>query len=175
MCTVRFISDLHFGHKGMAQGPRKFQDEFYHDEFIIDSWNSVVRSKKDLTIIPGDITLETAKHYHLLDRLNGRKIVGLGNHDRPQDVRRLLEHVESVFGVLEYKGYIVSHVPLHPKEITKYRANIHGHIHNGLVLKNNIEDSMYVNVCAEVIGYRPVTLEEILLIRQRKRLNEETI
>ena len=44
MSQVRFISDLHFGHKFMASH-RKFHDEFYHDEHIIDSWNKVVHKR----------------------------------------------------------------------------------------------------------------------------------
>ena len=164
MCVVRLVSDLHLGHKGMAQY-RKFQDEYYQDEYIIDMWNRTVRSKKDLTYILGDITLENYKHYHLLNRLIGRKIVCLGNHDRLQDVTELLKYVDSVFGVMEYKGYILSHIPLHPQEIGKYRANIHGHIHQG-----ELPDIKYVNVCLENIGYRPKTLEEILLMRKQKEL-----
>ncbi len=142
---------------------RGFQDEYYHDEHIVDMWNRTVRSKKDLTYILGDITLENHKHYHTLDRLMGRKIVCLGNHDRLQDVAELLKHVDSVFGVMEYKGYVLSHIPIHPHEVGRYKANIHGHIHQG-----DIPNPKYINVCMENIGYRPVTLEEILLIRKQK-------
>lgn len=178
MCIVRLISDLHLGHKGMADY-RRFQDEFYHDEFIIDSWNNTVRSKKDLTYVLGDITMETSKHYHLLDRLMGRKIVVLGNHDRPQDVVELLKHVDHVCGIMPYKGYILSHAPLHPSEIGKYRANIHGHIHKGLILTHpsvatylGEVDNKYVNVCAENIKYKPKTLDEIFMEIQQRRLKE---
>ena len=53
---IRFISDPHFGHKNMAH-KRGFQDEFYHDEYIVNKWNTVVQ-KRDTTWILGDITME---------------------------------------------------------------------------------------------------------------------
>ena len=68
MCKVRFIADLHLGHVNMAKH-RGFQDEFYHDEHIVDQWNSVV-DKRDLTYILGDVTMESPKNYPILDRLS---------------------------------------------------------------------------------------------------------
>lgn len=172
MCTVRFISDLHFGHKSMAQVFRKFQDEYYHDEHIIDSWNSVVKSRKDLTFIAGDITMEKSFSYYQLDRLMGRKIVILGNHDRYQDVRELLHYVENVAGMIDYKGFLITHCPIHPQELhQRYRGNIHGHIHGNFVLEHpsmaeflGQKASRYLNVSAEVIDYKPKTIDELLEI-----------
>ena len=47
--TVRFISDLHFGHKGLALNLRGFNSVEEHDSHIITMWNSVVTNKKDIT------------------------------------------------------------------------------------------------------------------------------
>lgn len=157
-CTVRFISDFHFGHKNMAHH-RKFQDEFYQDEFIIDQWNKIVRSPKDLTFILGDITMEKSSYYYQLDRLMGRKIVVLGNHDRHQDIREMLNYVENVAGMIEYKGFILTHCPIHESELLdKYRGNIHGHIHD-----NIIPNKRYFNVSCEQVNYKPITIEELLI------------
>lgn len=173
--TVRFISDLHFGHKSMAQVHRKFQDEYYHDEHIIDQWNRVVRSPKDLTYIIGDITMEKSFSYYQLDRLMGRKIVVLGNHDRHQDIREMLKYCENVGGMIDYKGFILTHCPIHPSELhNRFRGNIHGHIHNNFILKDPLLadylgqiDNRYINVCAEVIDYKPKTIDELLVIYNR--------
>lgn len=168
MCTVRFIADLHLGHSNMAK-MRKFQDEFYHDEYIVDQWNSVV-NKKDLTYILGDITMETSKHYPILNRMNGRKIVILGNHDRPQDVVELLKYVDRVCGMVKYKGIWLTHCPVHESEL-EYRVNknVHGHIHEKrvLVARDNWgeviweEDKRYVCVSCEHVDYKPKTLAEL--------------
>lgn len=162
MSKVLFISDFHFGHTWMAHH-RGFQDEFYHDEHIIDCWNKVV-GKKDLVYILGDITMNTDKYYFQLDRLTGRKIVVLGNHDNPKDVRELLKYVDTVGGVVEYKGYLLSHAPVHTREIheneykVQFKGNIHGHVH-----EYSLKDTEnYFNVSAEAINYTPKTLEELL-------------
>ena len=170
---VWFIGCLHIGHKWMAQH-RGFTDEFYHDEKLIDTWNSVVR-KKDLVWILGDVTMETAKHYHQLDRLKGRKKVVLGNHDLPEHTRELLKYVETAAGVVDYKGFVLSHVPIHPNEMGFCRGNIHAHIHENklheVVIQERYDDPgykhkptlcKYLNVDAHLLNYRPMSLDEVL-------------
>ena len=174
MCQVRFIGCLHLGHKAIAQH-RDFTDEYHHDEHLVDYWNRTV-SKRDLTYILGDITMESDQYYYQLDRLNGRKIVVLGNHDRHQDVKELLKYVDSVAGMIDYKGFCLTHAPIHPSEIGMYRGNIHAHIHHENKLmqvfaanKYNDEDSVmkytldkYYNVDAKIIDFKPKTIEELL-------------
>ncbi len=175
MCQVRFIGCLHLGHKWMAQH-RGFNDEYYHDEHLIDMWNRTV-GKKDLTYILGDITMETDQHYHQLDRLNGRKIVSLGNHDEPKHVRELLKYVENVAGMIDYKGFVLTHAPIHPSDIGMCRGNIHAHIHENKLTEMSAltryadDDSVwkhtlhkYHNVDAKLIDFKPKTIEELLKI-----------
>jgi len=172
--NVRFIGCLHLKHQSMAHH-RGFQDEYYHDEHLIEQWNSVVTSSRDITYILGDITMEKSDPYYMLDRLNGIKHVILGNHDRRQDIKELLNYVDSVCGMCDYKGFILSHCPIHPSEIHFNRGNIHAHIHHINKLEevqslmsyndSNIRDyslEKYHNVDAKLIGYKPKTLEEII-------------
>ncbi len=100
MSIVRFIADLHLGHENMAKR-RGFSTVEEHDEHVIVKWNSVVY-KRDVTYILGDVTMEKSAPYYLLDRLNGIKHIVLGNHDRRQDVKKLLEYAESVAGMIQY-------------------------------------------------------------------------
>jgi calcineurin-like phosphoesterase family protein len=164
MATVRFIADLHLGHINMAL-KRGFATVEEHDEYIIAKWNSVV-SKRDVTYILGDITMEKSAPYHLLDRLNGVKHVVLGNHDRRQDVKKLLEYVDSVTGMVQYKGIMLTHCPIHPMELDyRFKHNIHGHIHDKIVMKmlDGWEeiDERYICVSCERVDYTPKTLEEL--------------
>lgn len=166
MSVVRFISDLHFGHKFLAD-MRGFQDTFYHDEHIIDMWNRTV-SKKDTTYILGDLSMHDPSQYEKLARLNGfKKVVG-GNHDSGKGwVKELLPYINGLSGAKRYsqKGLapvILTHIPIHPVEFdynyNKIQYNIHGHIHAAYV----IEDPRYINVSAEVLNYIPKTLKELL-------------
>lgn len=172
--TVRLIGCLHLGHLGMARY-RGFQDEYYYNEHLIESWNKIV-SPKDITYILGDITMESNEFYYELDRLNGIKHVVLGNHDKRQHVRELLNYVDTVSGMIDYKGCALTHCPIHPSELSFYRANIHAHIHH----INKLEDvkvmdrygdvskdqysiiHKYINVDAKLLDYKPRTLNELL-------------
>lgn len=169
MSNVRFIGCLHLGHEWMAKY-RGFNCSEEHDNFLITSWNKVI-NKKDLTFILGDVTMEKTKYYPLLDQLNGRKIVVLGNHDLCKDIPELLNHVESVAGMIDYKGFCLTHAPIHPNEIIYYRGNIHAHIHQGrlseTVVKGRDNVSLektlekYINVDAKEINFIPKTIEEL--------------
>lgn len=175
MSNVRFIGCLHFGHDNLVRDLRGFKNSWEHDDFLIKQWNSVV-NKKDLTYILGDITMETSEHYYKLDLLNGRKKVILGNHDRGQDIPELLKYVETVEGMLHYKGYWVTHAPIHPQELTFVKGNIHAHIHNMTIpytevdvdywdKKGTIKSKsglLYHNVDAGVINYTPKLLTELV-------------
>lgn len=158
----RFVSDLHIGHTNMALH-RGFSSVEEHDNHIIREWNKVVRSPKDLTYILGDITMEKSNDYYKLSLLNGRKIVVLGNHDRHQDIRLLLNYVENVAGMINYKGFFLTHCPIHESELLqKVRGNIHGHNH-----ENRIDNPKYINVSCDLLNYQPKTIEELLEIQDK--------
>ena len=146
-----------------------------HDNLLITSWNKVVH-KKDLTYILGDVTMETHEHYHMLDQLNGRKIVVLGNHDLPAHTVTLLQYVETVAGMVDWKGYVLTHAPIHPNEISFCRGNIHAHIHHEnrleqLYVQDRYGESgisiptrqKYHNVDAHLIAYTPIRIEDLVL------------
>ncbi len=173
MSTVRFIADLHLGHANMAKR-RGFSSVEEHDEYIIKKWNSVV-VKRDLTYILGDVTMESAKSYPLLDKLNGRKIVVGGNHDKPTHTKELLKHVDSIAGMVQYKGIFLTHCPVHPREMEyRIKHNIHGHIHEnyveytfrffGIKILSRI-DRRYHCVSCEHVDYTPKTLKELGISR----------
>lgn len=164
MAIVRFIADLHLSHQNMAL-KRGFSTVEEHDEYIIEKWNSVVH-KRDVTYILGDVTMEKSAPYELLNRLNGTKHVILGNHDRRQDVKKLLEYVESAAGMVQYKGVMLTHCPIHPMELDyRFKYNIHGHIHDKQVMKISLgflsPDERYICVSCERVDYIPKTLEEL--------------
>lgn len=173
--NVFFIGCLHFGHEWMAKY-RNFQDSFYHDEHMITQWNMNV-GRKDLVYILGDVTMENSDHYYQLDRLNGRKKVVLGNHDLSKHVPELLKYVDEVAGMVDYKGFILSHPPIHPSEISFCRGNIHAHIHHvnklyDCSVYDRYDDSRlglryptnhkYINVDAKLLDFQPLSLDNAI-------------
>ena len=154
MADIYFISDPHFGHINMAL-KRGFDTVEEHDELIVSNWNKVI-TKRDVVYLLGDITMEKG-NYDVLDRLNGIIKVVLGNHDMPQHVPKLLEKVNKVSGCIKWKDCILTHIPIHPMEIDRFRYNIHGHIH-----EYDTGHPKYINVSCETIGYTPRTFEELI-------------
>ena len=164
MSIVRFIADLHLSHQNMATR-RGFSTIEEHDEHIIAKWNSVV-NKRDVTYILGDVTMEKSSPYPLLDRLNGIKHIVLGNHDRRQDTKKLFEYAESIAGMIQYKGIMLTHAPIHPMELEyRFNKNIHGHIHDKVVMKMldgwEVPDERYFCVSCEQVDYLPKSLEDL--------------
>jgi calcineurin-like phosphoesterase family protein len=154
MSRVYVASDLHLGQENMAKH-RGFETVEEHVEYIIKKWNSVV-GKRDTVYVLGDITMENSLHYHKLSRLNGLiRVVG-GNHDMPKDCTKLLNYVESISGMISYKGWVLTHCPIHPKELYRFKGNIQGHVHS-----NSLKDGRYINVSMEAINYTPVLISNL--------------
>ena len=82
-----FISDCHFGHSGAvdfepSRAEAMEDDEVEsQEEMMIRRWNSVV-DMEDLVVIAGDFAFKGISEY--ASKLNGRKILIRGNHDRPK-------------------------------------------------------------------------------------------
>ena len=76
-----FTSDPHIGHDGIAKW-RGFESTAAHDEHLIWKWNSIVEPDDDVTVL-GDVALGViAESLPKVARLNGRKRLFCGNHDR---------------------------------------------------------------------------------------------
>jgi len=146
--SVYFIGCLHFGHENMAK-MRGFDSSEEHDKVLLDGINSVV-TKRDKLFILGDVTMETARHYRLLDQIKGIKQVVMGTHS----------HRNKIWcrcGCMKYKGWMLSHIPIHPIEFdSRVSRNIHAHLHDKFV-----DDDRYFNVDAEMIDYTPISYDEI--------------
>lgn len=153
--NVFFISDLHLGHKTIL----KFSGEFRggttveeHNEWIVSQWNSRV-GKSDIVYVLGDVAFghENLKY---LDRMKGQKFLIRGNHDSG-DLSVFRPYFTNVYGIVKYKGFWLSHAPIHPDEL-RGKVNVHGHVH-----QKTIPDPRYINVCVEALGGIPISLEEL--------------
>lgn len=163
MSNVYFISDLHFHHPKILEFSGDYRDGDTieeHDQALIDKWNSTI-NKKDLVYVLGDVVLGKPDNLDILSELNGRKILIRGNHDDRFSTKEYLEHFEEVYGLLRYKGFWLSHCPLHPTEL-RGKKNIHGHVHQNSIRDYHHEiDKRYVNVCVEACNGFPVSAKSI--------------
>ena len=147
-----FAADLHMGHKLMER-VRPFETLEEHDRQIVERWNSVVRDK-DVVWVLGDVVINR-RCLPLLDLLRGRKKLVMGNHDVHHSAL-YLDHFEKIYGAIEFKGCILTHIPVHRSQGDRFRANVHGHLHS-----KTLEDPFYVNVSLEQIDYAPISWPEL--------------
>ena len=159
---VYVISDLHMGHKGIqdwAVGSRGGTDIDSHNEWLVDSINSVV-TKKDTLWILGDIAW-TNHYLPLLNEMKGYKKMILGNHDK-MCVTEYMKYGRVYPSLVMYKKFWLSHAPIHQDELRMHR-NIHGHTHNKHMLEDDFEtiDTRYINVCVEALKGVPVLIDRL--------------
>jgi len=162
MTQIFFTSDTHFGHKSFlgyrSEVHKKlFPSEHHMNEFLIESWNSVVRPK-DIVWHLGDVAWGD-QHLHYLARCNGRKELILGNHDKLR-AKHYLRYFHDLHGIVKKYGVVMSHVPIHPQEMQykNWSTNVHGHIHHKEKL---LKEPEYICVNVDVAGAVPISLDEI--------------
>lgn len=160
MNNIFFISDTHFGHgnilnfKDKSDKPvRPFASVEEMDETLIENWNRVVRPQDKIYHL-GDVAIPR-RGLECLARCNGDKVLIRGNHD----IFRLKDYVKyfrDIRGYLVLENYLASHIPVHPDSKSRFKKNIHGHLHT-----NKLDDNFYINVSVEQINFTPISFEEI--------------
>lgn len=159
MSEIFFIGDTHFGHKGIitfsgTKDYRQFATIEEHDAELVRRWNNVV-GKNDTVYVLGDFCFGK-RNLPIANELKGYKKLVLGNHDMYATVD-YLQYFNKVYGAVEFKGVILTHIPVHESQFGRYFMNIHGHLH-----QQKLDDCRYFNVSAEQINLTPIPYDEIL-------------
>lgn len=180
MSKLFLCSDLHLGHRLMVRkrtfggrdSGRPFESIEEHDAHIAECWRRVVGSD-DVVIVLGDVAFN-ARGLEVLRNLPGRKKLALGNHDN----KKMAVYMEIFTSVRAYRildgDVLLAHMPVHPLSLSpRYRAQIHGHIHDrtvetplaavqGPIGVPAAPDTRYLNLCPEIVGYEPLEYTEVL-------------
>lgn len=170
---VFFIGDTHFGHKNIitfSPETRPYATIEEHNEALVEKWNSVVRPK-DVVWHLGDVAFGKV-NLKYISRCNGNKHLVMGNHDTYQITDYIDAGFSRIVGVIRYKEFILSHVPLHISQMEhRWRYNIHGHIHNP---KEYDLADCYINVNADAINCTPISLDQVRQIVERRAIGRTT-
>lgn len=158
------IGDTHFGHRNIltfkkADGSPlrpNFSSIEEHDEYLIDRWNATVKPE-DKVYHVGDVGFKSFSQLKLIfDRLNGTKVLIKGNHDNFK-LSQYSQFFKDIRGSHQLDKFILTHIPIHPDSLSRWRANIHGHMHS-----YKLDDSRYYNVSVEQLDdYAPIDFEKI--------------
>lgn len=185
--NVWFCSDLHLGHKNILKlCNRPFKDLDDMHNALIKNWNFKVLPE-DTVYILGDFSfLNIGLSTSILSKLNGKKILILGNHDQASS-RMLRMGFAAVCEemVIRERGIVfrLNHYPyinkkswlrkllyrvLRHKEKDNrkrpVRGNenwlLHGHTH---IVKNKLNNNAKsINVAWDMWNYYPVSVNEII-------------
>lgn len=176
---IYFTSDLHFSHTNiMEYCGRRFKNVDMMNNHIIKQYNKIVQND-DTCYILGDLTLSATKSLmvRLINKLHGKKILIVGNHDR--------------FAVQEYYEMGFSAVHGHLK--LRYNNNTEvcvahdpawaqvpdtiwfcGHVHNMFRKIKTLTNTTIVNVGIDVWDYKPQSFD-FLVDYAKTSLKEEEI
>lgn len=180
MSKICIGSDFHFNHGGdtnltgiLKHTDRPFANVTEMNEHMISAWNEVV-GVNDLIYVLGDFAYPPKNQHHvtfdeLAARLNGRKILVIGNHDRetmkdgigPKAKdhwmwEEAVDYVELKFGK---DRFVFSHYPFETWRNAHHGwYHCHGHSHG--TLKRVIPHRMDVGVDC-MPNWGPVPLEYV--------------
>jgi calcineurin-like phosphoesterase family protein len=156
-----FISDTHFGHRNIIDFcKRPFSSVGEMNGTLLRNWYETI-GDNDRVFFVGDLALgrRGSRTLDWYNKLNGDFIFIKGNHDDCSFISHT-SHYILVYG--GFKFYFVHN----PKDIPKDWKGwaIHGHTHNNDLRRYPFinGERRTINASVEVIGYKPVDLDEII-------------
>ena len=162
MDAVWFSADHHFYHKNIIRYcNRPFKDINEMGRKLIKNHNELVK-ENDICYFIGDFAFLGKSHVNkvesILNKLNGRKVLILGNHDEGNPFTYVNLGFESVHTSLilpEDNDFILCHDPA-CSIVDKNRKWIVGHVHDLFFTQGNC-----INVGVDIHNYKPVSLDFI--------------
>ena len=177
---IYFTSDWHFCHnKPFIYESRGFKSIEEMNEIIIENHNRVVK-EEDIIYCLGDCMLnDNQKGMECIDRLNGYKVIILGNHctDTRIKLYKNLPNTEvkgwaDMFKYGNYHFYL-SHYPTitsnhdEDRSLKQIILNLHGHTHDRRKFYQD-NPTMY-NVALDAHNNTPVSIDQIIEDIKAKR------
>lgn len=133
-------------------------------------WYNEMVDDQDRVYILGDVAFSAAHMQRSVGRMKGRKVLVPGNHEPPK-MRKYFDLFDDVRGYVVKKGFIMSHIPIHPGSLSRWKLNIHGHTHANTTKdmfgrhQLQSDDERYFCACVERTNFRPILLDDILKAR----------
>lgn len=165
--TDYFTSDWHLDHTAVIEFcNRPFRTVDKMNKALIRNTNNVV-GPKDRLFILGDFCWLGPQNKEVIRRhinkINGRKILILGNHDRLHAMDYVEFGIESVHTSYVYDSYypygqiLLAHDPSLSNVWPRNKYMFCGHVHDLFQMCGNV-----MNVGVDVWDYKPVSLHELL-------------
>lgn len=173
-------SDLHWGHKNIMkfcpESRARFRNDLdYMNETMVKEWNELI-APEDLVYILGDVAfLPAARATAVMRRLNGRKILVEGNHDRKllQDSEFAGEFAEvHKYLDITYNGTkcVMFHYPIAEwDQMHRGSVHFHGHLHGGV---SGMEKYRCRDMGMDATGAIAVSMEDAIASAMQGKIKE---
>lgn len=171
-------SDLHWGHKNImtfcpVSRARFRNDVDYMNEAMVKEWNDLIEPEDSVYIL-GDVAfLPAAKATEYMRRLNGRKILVQGNHDRKllqdADFRGCFDEIYHYLDV-NYNGTkcVMLHYPIAEwDQMHRGAVHFHGHLHGG---ESGLEQYRARDMGIDATGQIAVLMEDAIRDAMRGKI-----
>lgn len=166
----KFISDPHLFDVGSLSWRPQFSDVYSYADFLIDNWNRFTLPD-DIVFLVGDIGHYCQKTIDVLNKLNGHKLLILGNHDISWgNAVYTCGCFVGVYGTFDLESIHIQHIP--EAISSSYTWYVHGHHHRydmvGMykALQLYAADTYRLNCSADINNHHPCTLNELLLNKE---------
>ena len=181
---ISYISDTHLGDlRVFNKCARPFASLEEMEKTIVDNWNKKVR-KEDTVYVLGDLAEDGYKKaIDVYAGLNGHKHLLVGNHDM-----KMLDEIKesNVFESIDFMTLIedggrkicLCHYPVMDwMEFSRGGYHVYGHIHNKTLkndpaypqIKEYFKDKLAYNCGVDVTGFQPVTLDEMIVLKEKNK------
>ena len=173
-----YISDLHLGDQRVFDLCGRHESIEEYNEKLICNWNAKVSNYDDVWIIGDFCKFDfMANALEILHKLNGHHHLVFGNHDEEMleiyGIEGFYDNFDSVYQLRliedNNRKVFLCHYPVMDWYDMQYGSyHIYGHIHNKNLpeIKNYYKDKLAYNVSADVIGHVPMTLDELIKLKE---------
>lgn len=180
MSKTWVYSDPHFYHRNIVKFTNydgsKLRPHWDCAEQMTEdmiTWYNEAVDDADRVYILGDVAFSNKDMHNSVGRLKGRKVLVPGNHEPPK-MRQYFDLFDDVRGYVVKRDFIMSHIPIHEQSLSRWKLNIHGHLHANQVRVTGYRgelmepDTRYYCACVEHTNFRPILLDDILKERGLK-------
>lgn len=159
---IYFTADLHFLHPKIVDICKRPTTIEEHDKWLLDRFNAII-NKNDTLYILGDVSMgNLAKTDKLMDKLHGKKVLILGNHDNSIRNSTRFTNISQIKTFNDPEGKNI-HIELCHYPLASWNRRIHGSYHlYGHVHGRFNNSGLSFDVGVDANNWEPVLYEDIL-------------
>jgi calcineurin-like phosphoesterase family protein len=166
--TTWFTADTHFGHSNIIKySNRPFASKDEMDSKLIENWNTEI-GQYDTVYHLGDFCFRSqSEGQSILDRLNGKKHLIVGNHDKVGVGLKGWESIDHYKEVsIDGQFIVLCHYAMRVWSKSHHGAwQLYGHSHGSLPDDPN---ALSFDVGVDCHNYQPLNMDDIRRIMKKK-------